>query len=230
MKNRALVILLFLTTLCSAAAFEVNDLQLHLKITGITAAAPPEMWRDYLILTYKPDKPARYVGAAFELDDYTTIHTYMVNSEGIYFLIMPLPDRETLSYRLVVDGIWTTDPANPQTVRDRNGLKLSQLTFPPGRQTGKLSPVLMENNMVEFHIRTSPGKRIYLAGDFNRWDPYMTTLKEKEPGEYSAVLSLKPGRYGYYYLIDGEPVTDPLNFQKTTTSAGEYVSILYIPG
>ncbi|MDC7240465.1 MAG: glycogen-binding domain-containing protein [Spirochaetales bacterium] len=230
MKNR--VILLFL--LFSAAflhGFEVNDINLHLKITGITEASAPEVWRDYLILTSKPSHDARFVGAAFSTDNFQTVYSYQKNSHGVYFLVMPLPAAEIVDYRVVIDGIWIEDAENPDSVRDRNGLYLSRLTFSPEQRVRQFSPVIKsERGTVEFYIRTAPGKRVYLSGDFNRWDPYMTALREEEPGLYSTELSIKPGRYAYYFLIDGEPVPDPLNFQKNQNRTGEEVSILFIPG
>lgn len=230
MKNRVILIfLLFSASLLQA--FEVNDINLHLKITGITHAGPPEVWRDHLILTCVPSHQARFVGAAFSTDDYQKVYSYQKNQHGVYFLVLPLPNQEVVDYRVVIDGIWLEDAENTNRVRDPNGLYLSRLLFPPSQRARQLSPVLKnKGGIVEFYIQTSPGKRVYLAGDFNRWDPYMTALKEKEPGLYSTELSIKPGRYAYYFLIDGEPVPDPLNFQKNQSSTGEDVSILFIPG
>lgn len=230
MKNRViLIILLFSAGLLQA--FEVKDINLHLKITGMTQAGPPEVWRDNLILSCEPSHKARFVGAAFSTDDYQTVYSYQKNEHEVYFLILPLPNAEIVDYRVVIDGIWLEDAENVNRVRDRNGLYLSRLIFPPEQRVRQLSPVLKdERGTVEFYIQTSPGKRVYLAGDFNRWDPYMTALKEKEPGLYSAELSIKPGRYAYYFLVDGEPIPDPLNFQKNQSSTGEDVSILFIPG
>ncbi|MDA3958874.1 MAG: hypothetical protein PF479_19325 [Oceanispirochaeta sp.] len=230
MKNK-LILLIFLISATLIQAFEVTDINLHLKITGITEAGPPEVWRNYLIMTSKPNRQARFVGAAFSTENYQLVHSYQKNEHGIYFLILPLPSEEIIDYRIIIDGIWIEDPENPNSVRDRNGLYLSRLTFPPDQRVRKLSPVLKEEGgIVEFYIQTSPGKRVYLAGDFNRWDPYMTALREKEPGLYSTELSIKPGRYAYYFLVDGEPIPDPLNFQKNQNATGEEVSILFIPG
>lgn len=209
-------------------SFEINDLQLHLKVSSITHAAAPEIWHDYLILTYESKGATRTVGAAFSNDDYKSIESYMINEHGIFFLVKDLPENSELSYRLIIDGIWTPDPSNSNFTRDHNGLQLSSLGFTKDEQRQKLSPYISDDT-VEFIIKSTPGKRIFLSGDFNRWDPYMTRLKEIETGVYSVTLRIKPGRYGYYFLIDGEPVVDPLNFQITQTNQGEQVSLLYIP-
>ena len=80
MKNRLSLIILFILTAFTLPAFEVNDINLHLKITGITDATAPEVWRDYLILTAKPINQVRFVGAAFSTDSFQKIHSYQKNS------------------------------------------------------------------------------------------------------------------------------------------------------
>ena len=182
MKNK-LILLFFLISSAAVQAFEVTDINLHLKITGLTEAAPPEVWRDHLIMTSKPARQARFVGAAFSTDHYQKIYSYQKNEHGIYFLILPLPSEEIIDYRIIIDGIWIEDPENPNSVRDRNGLYLSRLTFPPQQRVRQLSPVLKdERGTVEFYIQTSPGKRVYLAGDFNRWGPLYDGSQGKGAG------------------------------------------------
>ncbi len=232
MKNKVFQFI-FMAAMLHLPAFEITDMALHLKVTDIKEAGPPEIWRDLLILTAKPEKAVRFVGAAFSTDNFQEIQTYRKNSHGVYFLVTPIPPEETVYYRTIVEGIWIADPENPDKIRDENGLFLSVLSFPPQVQPPLYSPVLENKegqNLVEFHINASPDQRIYLAGDFNRWDPYMTILTEERPGYYSTTLSIKPGRYAYYYLIDGEAVPDPQNFQKGISRTGEEVSILFIPG
>ncbi len=224
---------IFLAVVLPLSAFEITDMDLHLKVTDIREDGPPEIWREFLILTAKPDQNVRYVGAAFSSDNFREIKTYRKNSYGVYFLVVPIPDAKTVYYRIVVDGVWVTDPENPEKIRDENGLFLSVLNFPVQDRPPLFSPVLEKRdglNIVEFHIKARPDQRIYLAGDFNRWDPYMTLLKEEKPGFYSTKLAMKPGRYAYYYLIDGEVVPDPWNFQKGISRSGEEVSIFFVPG
>jgi 1,4-alpha-glucan branching enzyme len=52
-----------------------------------------------------------------------------------------------------------------------------------------------------------PGVReVYLAGDFNGWDPTARRMKRQKKGEptFVAVVDLEPGRYEYKYVADGE--------------------------
>lgn len=63
--------------------------------------------------------------------------------------------------------------------------------------------------MVTFQLRAPEARSVYLAGDFNNWQPNEIKLKQRN-GEWYIELPLKPGRYQYNFLINGkEWVPDP---------------------
>ncbi|MBC7287476.1 MAG: hypothetical protein H5T86_05405 [Armatimonadetes bacterium] len=60
--------------------------------------------------------------------------------------------------------------------------------------------------------RDFPGARqVYIAGDFNGWDPRARRMKRVREGEdrFVARLTLLPGRYEFKYVVDGEWMCDP---------------------
>lgn len=63
---------------------------------------------------------------------------------------------------------------------------------------------------VTFTIATDVGKDVYLAGDFNGWDPTGIKMADKKGiGVYSAVVTLAPGEYEYKFIINNEWCFDP---------------------
>lgn len=57
-----------------------------------------------------------------------------------------------------------------------------------------------------------PGaQRVFLAGDFNGWDPEARRMKRARKGEdvFVAVVDLEAGRHEFKYVVDGEWVCDP---------------------
>ncbi len=67
--------------------------------------------------------------------------------------------------------------------------------------------VLTKKALFEF---PAPGAReVSLTGDFNNWDPNMNLMKKDERGIWKTTLSLKPGRYEYRFLVDGNWENDP---------------------
>jgi 1,4-alpha-glucan branching enzyme len=64
-------------------------------------------------------------------------------------------------------------------------------------------------NKVQLEILAPEACEIYLAGDFNNWDTSTNPMKKDKKGLWKTVLSLKPGRYEYRFLVDGNWENDP---------------------
>jgi 1,4-alpha-glucan branching enzyme len=52
-------------------------------------------------------------------------------------------------------------------------------------------------------------RRVYLTGDFNRWDPRKQRMAKYRDGSFRARLPLGPGAYQYKFVADGVWVNDP---------------------
>ncbi len=62
---------------------------------------------------------------------------------------------------------------------------------------------------VQFEFPASEAQEVYLAGDFNNWDSSANAMKKDKKGLWKTTLSLKPGRYEYRFLVDGNWENDP---------------------
>jgi len=48
-------------------------------------------------------------------------------------------------------------------------------------------------------------ERVYLAGEFNDWDPVATPMRRGKGGAFRVMVELEPGRaYEFRYLVNGE--------------------------
>jgi 1,4-alpha-glucan branching enzyme len=55
----------------------------------------------------------------------------------------------------------------------------------------------------QFDFSASESKAVYLAGDFNNWESQATPLKRNKRGIWKTSINLKPGRYEYRFIADG---------------------------
>jgi len=62
---------------------------------------------------------------------------------------------------------------------------------------------------VQFEIPASKKQEVYLAGDINDWNSSANAMKKDKKGLWKTTLSLKPGRYEYRFLVDGNWENDP---------------------
>jgi 1,4-alpha-glucan branching enzyme len=75
-------------------------------------------------------------------------------------------------------------------------------------QTNKTKTKIVTRK-VQFEFPASEAQEVYLAGDFNSWDVNANPMKKDKKGLWKATLSLKPGRYEYRFLVDGNWENDP---------------------
>ncbi len=62
---------------------------------------------------------------------------------------------------------------------------------------------------IPFEFVAPGAQKVSLAGDFNNWDPKTNLMKKDKKGVWKVTVSLKPGRYEYRFLVDGNWVNDP---------------------
>ncbi|HKK49827.1 MAG TPA: hypothetical protein VJ932_12075 [Alkalispirochaeta sp.] len=213
------------------------DTDTWLQVSGITEAGEPRVFDDLVVFTYEQTGFARHVAAAFAHEGYGELHTFSVrrraNGGDLFYLAYPVDiDRDQLSYRIVVDGVWMNDPNAPHTITDSRGVEIGRVTLrerPPYRTP---SPVRNDNGTVTFRFafdtrisatletidrqRISPdtfqNPDISVVGTFNGWDPFAHRLSgPDEDGFYSTTIPVSPGNHFYYFLINGRRILDPLN-------------------
>lgn len=112
-------------------------------------------------------------------------------------------------YKFRVDGKWISDPANPVTS--------------PATQNSYL--VLSPN--YTFRL---PGfanaNAVYLAGDFNRWDPKAFAMK-RDGDAWTFSVHLSPGKHLYKFVVDDKWIVDPANKQWEQNEYGTGNSVLW---
>ncbi len=211
-------------------AAEQLSLPVHLTVEGLTTAVAPKIVGNYVLFTFSPGNKVRFVGIAFENQDFRTIHTFSRNQHGVFFYLYPVPqDRTDIVYRLVVDGLWRSDPHNPDRVADPTGVFLSKVQIPPQQIQITHSPIIKGNGDVEFFFKAPPNRTVSIAGDFNNWDPFMNQLTETKGDFYTITLRIPPGTHAYYFVSNGTPISDPLNPRVDFSSDGTKTSVFTVP-
>ncbi len=64
---------------------------------------------------------------------------------------------------------------------------------------------------VTFAVKLDSAGSVRLAGDFNDWSDQATPMLRYGDSEFTTTISLKPGRYRYRLVVDGQWINDPHN-------------------
>lgn len=82
---------------------------------------------------------------------------------------------------------------------------------------------------VEFTIHADKGKAVYVAGEFNAWNPTAKKMAYKaRRGVYTATVKLAPGTYQYKFVIDGTWCADPENANAVANDQGTFNSVIVV--
>jgi hypothetical protein len=210
----------------------IENLDLHLALAGMKSARAPRVIEGHLVLSFSG--PYRSVAAAFAHEGFATLHAYDRNRQGVFVLAYPVPlkwDKGSLEYRVVVDGVWTLDPADPERAEDpASGVDVSVASVPylSDLHLGLYEILGEDGHTARFIFRGAEGESVAVCGDFNNWDPFIHEMEETSPGVYQLELPLPRGRHYYDFVYRGEELPDPLNPEKAATRDGKQVSVLLV--
>ena len=82
---------------------------------------------------------------------------------------------------------------------------------------------------VVFTVHAEKGKEVYIAGEFNQWNPTAKKMAYKaKDGVYAATVKLLPGDYQYKFVIDGTWCADPENVNSVQNDQGTFNSVVTV--
>lgn len=83
---------------------------------------------------------------------------------------------------------------------------------------------------IAFSIDAPQATRVSLVGDFNNWDPAATPLARGAGGRWETVVPLRPGRYQFTFVVDGNHWVRDLNLpQAVGDDFGQPTSVITVP-
>jgi len=206
---------------------EPLDTGLHLEITSIEHAAAPRVIGSNILLSYAAPSMSQSVNLALEHEDYRIFHRYRKNRHGIFVLSLPVPEgKQKIRYKLIVDGLWTTDP-NAAMERDDRQFLVSYFVLEGSLGAPAPGVRILADERTRFIYLGVSGDSVFLVGDFNGWDPFLTPMLESPiyPGLYSVILRLPDEAKHYRYVINGKETIDPENPKIARSIRGKLVSL-----
>ncbi len=166
------------------------------------------------------------------------------NDKGIFYGVVNLveddlyPAKPAYDYKFRVDGVFTHDPENADTMEDGAGSLVSRIVFQQSGPNKQISARILEDSpyeekefrTVEFRIYQPQAESVSLVGNFNHWDPESDFLERERNGVFRVVKKLKPGEYHYNFVVDGKVILDTYNpITLLREETGEISSALMVP-
>ena len=236
MKQLSLLLMVFCFLLPVSAQndIDIESYDMEILVSQISGVREPTVIGDFIVFT--APVTSRHVGIAFDFENFRQIHSMqkLVSHDpdgkaldSVYFYILPLPKNiNQISYRLIVDGLWTVDPINPNSsYNSKIGAQLSvvYITQPEDTTTHQ-----NENGFVRFTYKGEPGQQIRLGGTFTNWDSYIYNMIETRPGLYEISIPLLAGTYYYTFYNGITSFIDEDNPNRAYTKDGRIASVIEV--
>lgn len=231
----AIAVFFFSTTqLFAAELTNYQDFELDTLLHGIEKPGAPVITDDYIIFTAAPKY--RYVGIVFDFENYKVIHPFEVLTKTnddetktpvhMFYCYKRQHKFTQIKYRLIFDGLWTTDPLNPvKEYDDSVNLYFSKVE---NLKNININTEITKNDTVHFIYKGESGQKVRLAGTFTNWDSWIYELNETSPGLYELDLPLPLGKYFYNYYIGLTAFLDNTNPNKVYTKDGRSASVIEV--
>ena len=95
---------------------------------------------------------------------------------------------------------------------------------PASRQPAAARPATV---LVRLVVLQPSANTVQVAGDFNGWNPALTPLEQTSNGAWSVTLPLRPGRYEYMFVVDGNQwIADPFAVELKDDGFGSRNAVL----
>ncbi|MDR2864705.1 MAG: isoamylase [Spirochaetaceae bacterium] len=252
MKTFVFLILLLTSSIGILGALDLRSPHFIEYLLSLKEPGEPAIFEDAVVFT----APSHYkrVGVSFAHENFSTVHWFqkllipidntahfdpakkippeMLKDSGILFYAYTvgenMQDTRELGYRLIIDGLWLSDPLNPRTRFDfTTGAELSITKAPVPQGNGWAGGEARGELVLSY--KAQQGESITVAGDFNGWDPFMYRLQETSPGIYHLNLPLPSGVWHYTLFFRGQRVLDPSNSKRVYSHDGTAVNTINIP-
>jgi hypothetical protein len=238
--KKTIILMLLIVIIGNIEAIDTESYQFINHLLTLPGPRAPEIFDDGVIFT--APSIHRRVGISFAHEGFARVHWFQkllkakdeltpkeeksknivdqYRDSGILFHVYTVPEEiREVEYRLVIDGLWTTDPLNPlYRIDQKSGIVRSLIEMP----IIKKIPTAFDGppGTLTFNYQAPTGETVTVAGSFNGWDPFMYELRETSPGTYSLTLPLPPGTYHYVFFHRGQRILDPYNHSRVYTKEG----------
>jgi len=211
-------------------------------LQGLEKAGQP---KEYTVMRIAPERhgatvvekgvlftySGRKVKKAKIAGDFTGWKTAMLTRgrNGIWYYFLGEYDRKpTVRYKFNIDGIWTSDPRNPEREDDGNGSYVSIAHTASHGESNQVTFRILPDGYIEFRHYDARASYIAIAGDFNSWNPEHDIMTRGEDNIWRLRKRLAKGTHRYKFVIDGEWHVDVYNIESSSDGVGGIASVIKI--
>ncbi|MEN2998944.1 MAG: glycogen-binding domain-containing protein [Brevinematia bacterium] len=136
--------------------------------------------------------------------------------------------RGRYRYKLLIDNIVMIDPLNANVGTDELGGKFSFFELKNDLEVFKGNPKALGEGYYEFRYKDIKAEKVVLVGSFNHWNPYELEMRREYGGVWRIKVFLPKGTHYYYFIVDDQATSDPLNAKAVRDKHGNVLNVVEV--
>lgn len=89
-------------------------------------------------------------------------------------------------------------------------------------------PKKAEIKPTEFKLYAPGAKKVVVSGSFNKWNTKKLIAKKDSKGSWAIKVALKPGKYEYKFIVDGNWINDPRCTSCVANAVGSHNCVIEV--
>ena len=89
-------------------------------------------------------------------------------------------------------------------------------------------PRKTEIKPTEFKLYAPGAQKVVVSGSFNKWNTEKLFAKKDSKGSWAVKVALKPGRYEYKFIVDGNWINDPRCTSCVANTVGSHNCVIEV--
>jgi hypothetical protein len=138
-----------------------------------------------------------------------------------------LPSAESPQAKPAQASSAPTEPKSTPVAAQRSSTEVPKATAAPSVPKPQAAQPPRPNRVL-LEIVKPGAQSVCVAGSFNEWKPETAPLSPAGNGRWVGDLVVKPGRYEYLFVVDGQWVPDPNAKEAVANPFGGHNSVLFV--
>ncbi len=184
-----------------------------LKYYYITEIGAPKIVEDGILFTFADDHEHRSVELSGDFLDWRITIPLIKGRYGVYYYLYQEPIKAGHhAYRYRVDDLWINDPLQTNKLFDAQNQELSYFEVEKDILYYRANPLYNDDYTVTFFYKDADATEVNFALNKDGFDSYRYPMQKDEDDIWSITLDLEPGPHYYNFVVDGQWIIDPVNY------------------
>ncbi len=200
-----------------------------LKYYYVNEVGPPKIVEDGILFTFADDNDHQVISLSGDFLNWEISIPLIRGRYGVFYYLYQEPIKAgNYTYKYRADDLWINDPLQTNRMFDSQNQELSYFIVEKDIQYYRANPIYNDDNTVTFFYKNDTAAEVNFALNKYGFDSYRYPMEKDADGIWNITLELERGPHYYSFVVDGEWIVDPVNYNIVRSDKNMELSFVTI--